>query len=57
VLVLWGEDDKVVSVEYGRKYAAAFPDARFETIKSAGHYGYLEQPEAFAARVTTFLKS
>lgn len=55
VLLLWGADDKVVGVDYGRRYAAAFLDARFEVIEGAGHYGYLEQPDAFAARIDTFL--
>lgn len=54
-LLLWGADDKVVSANYGRAYAAAFPDARFEVIESAGHYGYLEQPDAFAGRIDAFL--
>jgi len=55
VLVLWGDDDKVVPVEYGRKYAAAFADSKFSVVKDAGHYGYLEQPAAYAAEVMEFL--
>ncbi|MFV3126140.1 alpha/beta fold hydrolase [Niveispirillum sp. KHB5.9] len=55
VLLLWGEDDKVVGVDYGRRYAAAFPGATFEVIEGAGHYGYLEQPDEFAGRIDTFL--
>jgi len=56
-LVLWGADDSVVSAEYGRKYADAIPGAQFEVIEKAGHYGYLEQPAAFADKIETFLKS
>ena len=55
VLLLWGADDKVVSVDYGRRYAKAFPNAHLEVIADAGHYGYLEQPDAFAASITKFL--
>jgi len=55
VLVLWGADDRIVSVEYGRKYAAAFADAKFSVVKDAGHYGYLEQPAAYATEVLEFL--
>jgi pimeloyl-ACP methyl ester carboxylesterase len=55
VLVLWGADDKVVSTEYGKKYAAAFEHGSFAQIPEAGHYGYLEQPEAFAGKITEFL--
>ncbi len=55
-LVLWGESDRVVSPEYGRAYAASIPGARFELIPAAGHYPYLEQPEAFIAAVAAFLR-
>ena len=56
-LVLWGEEDRIVSADYGRKYADAIPDARFEAIGDAGHYGYLEQPQAFAGKIEAFLQS
>jgi pimeloyl-ACP methyl ester carboxylesterase len=57
VLVLWGADDEVVSPEYGEKYAAAFENGTFQKIPDAGHYGYLEQPEAFGRKVTEFLSA
>jgi pimeloyl-ACP methyl ester carboxylesterase len=55
-LVLWGESDKIVTPEYGRAYADSIPGARFQTIPAAGHYPYLERPEAFTAAVTAFLQ-
>jgi pimeloyl-ACP methyl ester carboxylesterase len=55
-LVIWGQSDRVVGVEYGRAYAAAIPGARFQTVEAAGHYPYLEQPERFSALVSAFLK-
>jgi pimeloyl-ACP methyl ester carboxylesterase len=55
-LVLWGESDRIVSTDYGRAYAASIPGARFQSIPAAGHYPYLEQPEAFVAAVTAFLR-
>jgi pimeloyl-ACP methyl ester carboxylesterase len=54
-LLLWGADDRIVSPDYGRQYAAAIPGARFEMIEGAGHYGYLEQPQAFADKIEAFL--
>ena len=54
-LVLWGEADRIVTPVYGRAYAELIPGAAFETIPSAGHYPYLEQPERFAAVVSSFL--
>ena len=56
VLLVWGTDDRVVSTEYGRKLAAALPNACLEMIEGAGHYGYLEKPEAFALHIDNFLK-
>jgi pimeloyl-ACP methyl ester carboxylesterase len=44
-LLVWGESDGIVSPDYGRAYARAFPNARFELIPQAGHMPQLEQPE------------
>ncbi|HLI27497.1 MAG TPA: alpha/beta hydrolase [Chloroflexota bacterium] len=54
-LVLWGESDRIVTPAYGRVWADAIPGARFVTLPAAGHYPYLEQPEAFVAAVAAFL--
>jgi pimeloyl-ACP methyl ester carboxylesterase len=53
-LVLWGANDRIVTPDYGRAYAAAIPGARFETIERAGHFPHLEQPEEFARRIAAF---
>jgi pimeloyl-ACP methyl ester carboxylesterase len=53
-LVLWGEKDGMVTTDYGRKYAAAIPSARFEIIGDAGHYPGLEQPSATASKIIGF---
>ena len=55
-LVLWGASDRVVSPDYGRAYAGLIPGSRFEVIDSAGHHPEIEQPEAFAERVSRFLE-
>ncbi len=54
-LVLWGESDRVVTPDYGRRYANLIPAAEFATIPQAGHHPELEQPAAFSARVKEFL--
>jgi pimeloyl-ACP methyl ester carboxylesterase len=53
-LVLWGEQDGMVSADYGQKYAEAIPGARFETIANAGHYPCLEQPAITADLIAGF---
>jgi pimeloyl-ACP methyl ester carboxylesterase len=54
-LVLWGESDRIVRPDYGRAFQQAIPRALFQLIQAAGHYPYLEQPEAFVASVMAFL--
>jgi pimeloyl-ACP methyl ester carboxylesterase len=54
-LVIWGDSDGLVAPEYGRAFAEAIPGARFELVRHAGHYPYLEQPDRFVAVVEKFL--
>ena len=54
-LVLWGTSDAIVTPSYGETYAGLIPNSRFELIPDAGHHPELEQPKAFADRVTAFL--
>ncbi|CAL9529619.1 alpha/beta fold hydrolase [Streptomyces sp. enrichment culture] len=55
VLVIWGADDTVVTPDFGRAYAAAFPTGRFELIPGAGHLPVREEPEAVFAALDRFL--
>jgi pimeloyl-ACP methyl ester carboxylesterase len=53
-LVLWGANDGIATPAYGRAYAAAFADARFEMIENAGHLPHVEQPKATFAVIDDF---
>ncbi|MFF7552301.1 alpha/beta fold hydrolase [Streptomyces olivaceus] len=55
VLVIWGADDTVVTPDFGRAYAAAFPSGRFELIPGAGHQPIREEPEAVFTALDRFL--
>ncbi|WP_159765258.1 alpha/beta fold hydrolase [Streptomyces sp. HM190] len=55
VLVIWGADDQVVTPDFGRAYAAAFPHAWFELIPGAGHLPIREEPEAVFTALDSFL--
>ncbi|WP_411129119.1 alpha/beta fold hydrolase [Streptomyces sp. x-19] len=55
VLVIWGADDAVVTPDFGRAYAAAFPHARFELIPGAGHLPIREKPETVFPHLDSFL--
>lgn len=54
-LLVWGENDPVVSPDFGRAYAAALADARFELIPGAGHIPTREAPDATFAAIDAFL--
>ncbi|MER6936112.1 alpha/beta hydrolase [Nocardioides sp. NPDC127514] len=43
-LVAWGDQDGIVTVDYGRSYSESIPNARFEVIDHAGHRPQVEQP-------------
>ncbi len=56
VLVIHGEND-MQPESASRMYAAAFPHAQVTVIRNAGHFSYVEQPEAFGQIVAAFLNS
>lgn len=54
-LVVWPDDDRLVPIAHGHRYAELIPDAKFEVIGGCGHAMYFERPEEFARTVSTFL--
>jgi pimeloyl-ACP methyl ester carboxylesterase len=53
-LVLWGENDGIVTPDYGHKLCGALPNAKFERVAQAGHYPQIERPEAVADAIEDF---
>ncbi|MGH7905449.1 MAG: alpha/beta fold hydrolase [Candidatus Binataceae bacterium] len=56
-IVIWGENDGLVSAEYGRRMAAAIPHAQFETIPRCGHLPQVEQPDALMRQIGQFISN
>ena len=54
-LVIWGEHDRLSSVENGKRVAAEINGAKFKIIPHAAHLPQIEQPEAFHQVVLPFL--
>jgi pimeloyl-ACP methyl ester carboxylesterase len=54
-LLVWGENDGITALSYGKAYAELIPGARIATIAHAGHYPHLEQPAEFIAQLREFL--
>lgn len=54
-LVLWGASDGIVTADYGRRYAALIPGARFALVDGAGHHPERERPDALADHILNFV--
>ena len=55
-LVLWGDDDKVLPVEYGPAYRDLIPNATLEVIAACGHLPHVEKSEEFTQRTLSFIR-
>jgi proline iminopeptidase len=55
VLVVGGERDALTGVESVHAVAAAFPRAQAVVLPRAGHFPWVDEPEAFRAAVSAFL--
>jgi pimeloyl-ACP methyl ester carboxylesterase len=55
VLVLRGERSDYILPEHRPLFRAHFPNARFATLRNAGHWLHADAPEAFLQTVTEFL--
>jgi pimeloyl-ACP methyl ester carboxylesterase len=53
-LVVWGRRDPYVPVSFGRDYAARLPNAELLELDHAGHWPWLDRPDAIE-RVAGFL--
>jgi pimeloyl-ACP methyl ester carboxylesterase len=55
VLVLSGEQDGIVPLEYGRALAGSFPRATFRPVPEAGHFPHIEQPATVFGAIGDFV--
>ena len=54
-LVVWGADDKVISVEHAPGFAGEIPNARLEIFPRCGHLPFLEKADMFVATFKKFV--
>lgn len=54
-LLLWGERDGIVPNVYAGEFQSLIAGSRMETIAASAHMPHVEQPEAWARAVTSFL--
>ncbi len=55
-LVVWGDQDSILSRSDQEAMTAAIPDARLIVYEGAGHAFYWENPERVAADIATFVE-
>lgn len=55
LMILWGEEDPWVDVEVAHRLRNAVPSSVLEVLPDAGHFGMLETPGLFSARLAALL--
>ncbi|MGH7475216.1 MAG: alpha/beta fold hydrolase [Longimicrobiales bacterium] len=55
-LLLWGEHDPLIPVEYAHEMARAIPDARVIVLEQSSHNPMADRPDVFARAVLEFLR-
>jgi pimeloyl-ACP methyl ester carboxylesterase len=56
-LIVWGEEDRLISARDASVFAELIPDSRVVMYKDTGHMSMLERPAAFNALLEDFLES
>lgn len=54
VLIVWGKNDPLISVETGQRLHKSIKGSRFEVIEGAGHIPHLQRPVEFNRIVSDF---
>lgn len=54
-LIVWGENDRIIPVEHGRRAHAAIPGSRLAVIPGTGHFPHAEEPAHFVSILRDFL--
>lgn len=55
-LLIWGENDTATPLNDAKIMQRLIPDAGLAALPGCGHYSFLDNPRAFSAILTTFLK-
>jgi pimeloyl-ACP methyl ester carboxylesterase len=56
-LIVWGDADGLMGLEYANEFQSRIPDATLRVIHDAGHFPMLEQEASFLSCVRAFLAS
>ena len=56
ILMIWGQEDRVISIKLGRQLATLNSQLKFVEIEKAGHCAYDECPEQVNRAIVNFLR-
>lgn len=56
-LIIWGEKDPVIPINYADDFVTSIKDCRFYRMDACGHTPYVDDPKSFAKIVIDFIKS
>lgn len=54
-LIIWGEDDKLIPLEYAQHFVSSINHCQFVVMRQCGHAPHVEEPGKLADIVTKFL--
>lgn len=54
-LLIWGDADRMIPIEYSKEFASSIPDCNFVIMNRCGHTPYEEKPSEFSKLVLDFL--
>ena len=57
LLIVWGQQDRIIPVHHTRLVGRALPGARVHVIDRCGHWPQLERPEEFNTALLEFCAS
>jgi pimeloyl-ACP methyl ester carboxylesterase len=55
-LIIWGEDDKIISSRYAYAFSSSIPNSEVKLIEGAGHIPHFSKPDIFAKLLLNFIK-
>jgi 2-hydroxy-6-oxonona-2,4-dienedioate hydrolase len=54
-LLVWGDNDRMIPVQYAKEYTDEIPENKLVVVKNCGHAPYVERPNTFNKIVLRFL--
>jgi len=57
MLVMWGDEDRVIPISHARRAAELAPEARIEILPNSGHFPHKDHPDLFVKVLRNFVRT